>query len=217
MSVDYNNFAKTFSSSRKNMKWEEIDFFMELIKEKKSLNILDIWCWNWRLLWELLNNKINISNYIWVDLSKWLLVEAKEQYQNFDFQELDMINLDKINKKFDVIFFIASFNHLDNLENRLETLKKAYNLLNNWGIIFMTNWALDSELNYEKYKKSIIYWSENHFWSKDYDIKIWKFIRYYHCFNLKELEYIFLKNWFKIIKNKLFNNKKNYISVIEKK
>ena len=42
MSVDYNNFAKTFSSSRKNMKWEEIDFFMELIKEKKSLNILDI-------------------------------------------------------------------------------------------------------------------------------------------------------------------------------
>jgi hypothetical protein len=27
--VDYNNFAKTFSSSRKNMKWEEIDYFLE--------------------------------------------------------------------------------------------------------------------------------------------------------------------------------------------
>jgi hypothetical protein len=26
--VDYNNFAKEFAKSRKNMKWEEIDYFL---------------------------------------------------------------------------------------------------------------------------------------------------------------------------------------------
>jgi hypothetical protein len=31
MSVDYNNFAKTFSNSRKNMKWEEIDYFVSFL------------------------------------------------------------------------------------------------------------------------------------------------------------------------------------------
>jgi hypothetical protein len=32
MSVDYNNFAKTFSKSRKNMKWEEIDYFLSFLE-----------------------------------------------------------------------------------------------------------------------------------------------------------------------------------------
>jgi len=44
--MDYNNFAKTFSNSRKNMKWEEIDYFLEFINknslDKKNISILDI-------------------------------------------------------------------------------------------------------------------------------------------------------------------------------
>jgi hypothetical protein len=40
--VDYNNFAKIFSNSRKNMKWEEIDYFLENINKDKALKILDI-------------------------------------------------------------------------------------------------------------------------------------------------------------------------------
>jgi hypothetical protein len=40
--VDYNKFAKTFSNSRKNMKWEEIDYFMNFLKKEKTLKILDI-------------------------------------------------------------------------------------------------------------------------------------------------------------------------------
>jgi len=42
MSVDYNNFAKTFSTSRKNMKWKEIDYFLSFLGEKQDLSILDI-------------------------------------------------------------------------------------------------------------------------------------------------------------------------------
>jgi hypothetical protein len=41
-----------------------------------------------------------------------------------------MLDLDLIKEKFDYIFFIASFHHLDNLKDRELVLSKAYNLLN---------------------------------------------------------------------------------------
>jgi hypothetical protein len=40
-----------------------------------------------------------------------------------------MLNIDEIKEKYNNIFFIASFHHLNNLEDREEVLKKAYNLL----------------------------------------------------------------------------------------
>jgi hypothetical protein len=40
-----------------------------------------------------------------------------------------MLDLDKLEKKFDYIFFIASFHHLDFIEKRLNVLIKAKNLL----------------------------------------------------------------------------------------
>jgi hypothetical protein len=42
MNVDYNKFAKTFSESRKNMKWEEIDYFLSFLENKKDFSVLDI-------------------------------------------------------------------------------------------------------------------------------------------------------------------------------
>lgn len=74
----------------------------------------------------------------------------------------------------------------------------------------MTNWALNSDLNFEKYEKSIIKDSKNEFWSLDYNIKIWEFERFYHSFSLEELEYLFQKTWYEIIENKLFDNKRNF-------
>jgi len=46
--VDYNGFAKTFSQSRKNMKWEEISYFLDIIHplapsfKSKGRGILDV-------------------------------------------------------------------------------------------------------------------------------------------------------------------------------
>ena len=49
--VDYDNFSQTFSASRNNMKWEEIEFFLEKYPEYiDGLKILDIGCGNGRLL-----------------------------------------------------------------------------------------------------------------------------------------------------------------------
>ena len=119
MLVDYNNFAETFSNSRKNMKWEEIDYFINnyLIWDYKQKNILDIWCGSARLL-EQFSNIFDISkiNYLWLDLSDKMLENAKNNFPDKEFLNLNMLDLDKLwNNKYDYIFFIASFHHLNNL------------------------------------------------------------------------------------------------------
>lgn len=229
--VDYNDFAKTFSQSRKNMKWEEITYFLTspltpLLKGEgdKEVSILDIWCGNGRFLWALLRLPSPQGegiqgwgySYLWIDLSAWLLEEARKLHPEYDFQKLNMTNIDKLEWKFDYIFFIASFHHLQTIEEREAVLKKAYNLLKDWGQIFMTNWALNSPMNHEKYQSSLFENSQNEFWSTDYNIKIWKFYRYYHCFNLSELEYLAHQSWLKVIENRIFDTEKNFISIFKK-
>lgn len=216
MSVDYNNFAKTFSNSRKNMKWEEIEYFLSFLEWRKDLKILDVWCWSWRLLWAVEKNNLEIQEYLWIDLSVWLLDEAKKNYPNHKFIDLNMLDLNKINNNFNVIFFIASLHHINNIEDRLMVIKKAYKKLESGWMIFLTNWALESELNLKRYSSSKVKWSTNKFWSSDFNIKIGEFVRYYHCFSLDELRYLFEKVWFQIIENREFGNKRNFISIIKK-
>lgn len=220
MNVDYNKFAETFSNSRKNLKWEEIDYFLSFLSSSKTkLNILDVWCWNWRLIKSLENNNILINKYYWVDLSTNLLIEARKNFPNYNFIELNMLAFNEsifVNEKFDYIFLIASFHHLDNYNDRLlllNTLKKL--LKSNW-TIFLTNWALSSQLNFDKYSKDLINNSLNDFWSTDYLIKIGLHNRYYHNFSLSELENLFINSWFKIIENREFDNQKNLISILKK-
>ena len=220
--VDYNNFAKTFSKSRKNMKWEEIDYFLDnylipLFVKGGLGGILDIWCWSWRLLEQFSTNfDIEKIDYLGIDLSSEMLKSAKNNFPKKEFLELNMLNIDEVNKKFNNIFFIASFHHLNTIEDREEVLKKAYNLLEKWGKIYMTNWALNSEINDKKYKNAVIEKSENKFGSTDYNIVFWENDRYYHCFDLTELKYLAEKNNFKIIENRLFDNKRNFITILEK-
>ncbi len=236
--VDYNNFAKTFSKSRKNMKWEEMEYFLEKLNINNSTKILDVWCGNWRFLWELLNNfweKINNQNYIWADLSSGLLNEAKKDYPDFDFKELNMLDLDLLNpsprssvlpltskennkeqQNFSDIFFYASFHHLQNISDRKIVLEKAFDVLEKWWKVYMTNWALNSDLNKKRYAQAEIENSQNKYWSVDFNIKLAWNDRYYHCFCLNELEILSQEVWFKIIENRLFENDRNFITILEK-
>lgn len=207
--VDYNNFAKTFSKSRKNLKWPEIDYFIQYISSnfKSKINILDIWCGNWRILKTLNNSWLEFS-YLWTDSSEWMINEAKILFPENKFQTLDMLNMDKIWQKFDIIFFIASFHHLQTIEDRLNVLNKAKNLLNDWWIIMMTNWNLLWEMNFIKYKDSYI-------WNGDFNIKIGNFKRYYHSFGLDELSKLFDLSGFETIKNEFFDDENNSLSIIK--
>lgn len=80
----------------------------------------------------------------------------------------------------------------------------------------MTNWALSSQLNQEKYKSSQIIGSENQYGSHDYSIKIGNDMRYYHSFSLDELEYLSLDIWFTLQENKLFEWGRNIITILKK-
>lgn len=215
MPVDYNNFSKTFAASRKNMKWEEVEYFFSTLNLQDD--ILDIWCGSWRLL-ELYQNHFwkLPDSYLGVDLSQWLLDEAKKSFPNYDFIQANMLDIADVTqgKKFNNIFLIASFHHLDSISDREKLLKSLKKLLTESWKIYMTNWALESSVHKEKYQDSYVIWSENSFWSKDFNIKFWKFDRYYHCFSLQELEYLAESAGLKIEENRLFDSEKNFVTIL---
>ena len=206
------------------MKWEEIEYFLQ--KYAPFWDVLDVGCGNGRLFWELKNQKPHLaspykweeklsSSYLWIDASEKLLEEAKSIHWNF-FQLLDMRKLCRFsNDSFDNIFFIASFHHLEKIEERIQVLQNIKNLLKSWGKVFFTNWALESSINFEKYSQSKISWSENEFWGTDFQIKIGDFQRYYHSFTLRELEYLSREAWFEVIENRLFETEKNFITILK--
>ena len=148
--TNYDAFAKTFAKSRKNLKWEEIEYFREkYLQNIENKNILDIWCWSWRLLEHLPNN----SNffYTWVDNSCEMTLEAKKSHPDKEFIVWEMNNF-KVENTFDFVLFIASFHHLDTVDKRIETLENLKNYINKDSIIFLTNWKLDSDIYAWKYK-----------------------------------------------------------------
>ena len=117
---------------------------------------------------------------------------------------------------FDSVFLIASFHHLEALDEREKMMQNIYNILETWWRVYMTHWALESAYNKEKYSSSKIIDSKNMFWSTDFNIKFWEFARYYHCFDLSELEYLAKSAWFTIIENRIFKGERNMISILEK-
>lgn len=217
ISLNYDPYALTFSNSRKDLKWQEIEYFLKKIALKSEKNVLDVWCGNWRLLTLATEQKVLFNSYLWIDSSEILLWEAKTLHPSSDFLLLDMTDLSSLSwKKYTDIFLIASFHHLETIEKREKVLEDLFEMLEEGWNIYMTNWALESSINYMKYMNNEIPWTENEYWSKDFKIKIWDFDRYYHSFNLSELEVLSEKAWFAIEENREFENKKNIITILKK-
>jgi hypothetical protein len=96
-----------------------------------------------------------------------------------------MTTIDTFSKKnIETAFFIASFHHLQTLEERVLTLQNLKKILAPNSYIFLTNWALDSDDNIEKYSKNMIPNSQNEWGGRDYSIPFGEYERFYHGFSL---------------------------------
>lgn len=220
--VDYNPFAKDFAASRKNMKWEEISYFLNFFKKesqyKNQERILDIGCGSGRLLEQIREEGFFYETYLWLDRSQGLIEEAKKNFPDVDFLVSDMLYWDKIQGRYSIIFFIASFHHLENYEQRKKALEIYTQKLLPGGYICMTNWALESRKNKERYQASRQENSQNQYGSTDFSIKFWEYERYYHSFSLTELEKLANDVWLlNIVENREFDTENNIVSVFQKK
>ncbi len=210
--MSYDAFASTFSQSRKNLRWGEIEYFVEYMKKDschKKISILDVGCGNGRFL-ETLAVSGPSYDYLGVDESKGMITEARKLHPAEFFEVLDMNDIVSLSGQrcYDYIVFIASFHHLCTALERSQVLESTKKLLAPGGIVMMTNWNLLGEATFPKYEKS-------YKWNGDFGIKIGEHERYYHGFELYELERLFVDNGYEIVENRVFEGGKNIISIIK--
>ena len=162
------------------------------------------------------------------------------------FEMGDILNLSNFKEEeFDIVFCIAIFHHLPSKETRNKGLKNIYRVLKKEGLLMMTSWNL-FQLKYIKYlfdvnkykninqrsisdiKKEKFNWLDNFSFNLKDTFIPWKNSkgellskRYYYAFNKIELRNLFVRNNFKILENKLTDDKnileaRNIISILKK-
>lgn len=212
----YNLEAQKYAYTRKKH-WAEADLFLSEISniEKRTINILELWCWWWRFLDQLSKIKNKKINYTWIDMSENLINIAKNEFNKgknanikADFIYWDMTDYIKKPKQetFDLVVCIASFQHIPTYKERFFLIKNFYRILNYDWIVIMTNRSFSFRF-IKKYYKNIISWFFRNlfkYWKlniKDIEIprksKWTIYKRYYHIFTLKELKNMFTLSWFK--------------------
>lgn len=134
----------------------------------------------------------------------------------FDVQTqcLDMTKMSFASGSFDVIVFIASFHHLESISDRTSVLHVAADILDQKGMLYMTNWYLLSPENKKRYQDSV----EKHYedGSADFTIKIGKHSRFYHSFTVDSLDDLFKKTPMYIKKNELSQTGRNIYTIAKK-
>jgi SAM-dependent methyltransferase len=209
--VNYDAFAATFSKSRQDHPWPELDYIISDIRARGYTSVFDIGCGNGRFIeqmtdenWQMRTEKIK---YLGIDNSALMIEEARKLHPGYEFLIYDMTEIQDSRfktQKFDAIVFLASFHHLELREERFQVLHDVKKFLAPWGRIYMTNWNLSGQ---EKYRKS-------HRWDGDYDIQIGKYSRYYHGFTIDELAELFVDAGYVIEQNRVFEWGRNVVSII---
>lgn len=202
----YNEIAKHFSQTRR-YSWPEFEIFFDLLdlqssksKESGLRQILDLGCWNWRLL-SFLKNKDFSFSYTGLDQSEKMLEEAKKIHPEANFQLWKIQKLPFLDSTFDAVFLIASFHHLQTKKEREEALSEIKRILKPGWKVFLTNWNLFQK---KYFKTFFLNFFQKKVWN-DCFVPFsaeWKFktLRFYHAFLPNELRNLFQKNWFEIEK-----------------
>ncbi len=195
MSV-YNNFAGEFSDTRQYL-WDDLKPLLKYTRNGDK--VLDLGCGNGRL-YQLFDGMS--IDYIGLDASEELIKKAQEKFPEVNFAVGDMRELPFPDDRYDVIYSIAAFHHLDNAEDRLKALSEIRRILKTGGKVVMTNWNLLGQWGSEQVEKEKYMRWENDFTVpfKNGEGKILG-ERFYHAFDLGELENLFSEARFKIEEN----------------
>lgn len=205
----YDTIAEKYYLSRNKHRNDWILILNEIQKYwKKEISILEFWCWWGRCIKYLNENTKWIKiNYTWVDISKQLLKFAKKDNPNDTFICDDICKFIQTShqENYDFIIWIASFQHIEKESERLYLMKNFYKSLKYWWKLIMTNRSFSNRFS-KKYQKEIlksiiktIYTFWNH---KRNDLYIprkhnWEILyRFYHIFNIKELNLLCKETWF---------------------
>lgn len=210
----YNLIGEEFAATRQRL-WPEIEL---LVKKYVNQNnkVLDIGCGNGRLL-----KVLPKVNYWGIDVSTTLLSRAEEladelNFEQVNFKNLDMLELDKLSENdFDVVFMLASFNHLPSKELRLKVLGEVKKKLRPGGWLIMTNWNMrqwDAKKSVWRYKiiKPLKHKNIKTNYGLDFKdvMTVWQNGAgdkqgelYYRAFTLGELKRLFKKSGFMVLEN----------------
>lgn len=156
----YSEHAKKFSDTRQYpwKGWKELIEKHEL--QFSNCHILDLGCGNGRFLKFLIENNIQIKNYLGVDNSQILLNIAKkydaETFANFDFKKLDLNQSNwgnqispLFNENFNLVVAFGIMHHINPFEQRKNFLKQSLELLTENGLLIVTYWQFGK---LERYK-----------------------------------------------------------------
>lgn len=215
---DYNHIAGHFAQTRQAA-WPEFESLRALIgtENAEQTKLLDIGCGNGRLA-----NSIPAVNYTGLDLSRQLLNIAQIKYPQYKFVQGSMLNLPFPDQSFDVIACIATFQHIPSQAYRLKAMQEMKRILKPSGHIFMMNWNLIGQENYQ----TCLAPQRAGYDDGDYLIP-WKndqgevrAQRYYHGFELAELASAIGESAsggeFKLIKNELCKDKRNIVTIAKR-
>jgi len=144
----------------------DIDNVMSLYWNQANPKVLELGCFNWR---EYLYLSEKTNNYLWIDISKDAIEDAKNKYNEnsfivWDFEEYIF------EWKFNIVLAFASLLHSDMVTTRL-IFDKVYDLLEKWWIFYV---SLKSSENYTQVTKKDEFWKRiYYYYSLDEYKKIW--------------------------------------------
>ncbi len=202
----YNKISEHFSQTRYKP-WDEFKLFKEYIRDGQK--ILDLGCGNGRLYKFLKDQNLNVD-YYGLDNAEKLISICKEKYPEVAdrFKVGEIFKLPYDESQFDVVICIATFHHLSDYTQRINTLEQVRRVLKPGGYLLMTNWHLwhrpflkyfFSQFRQKVSRKDLIFpWK-----SADGQVQCQ---RYYHAFTKGELKRLFKKSNFKIEKIFLHQN-----------
>lgn len=89
----YDQFAETFSKSRQDHPWPELDYIISDIHEQGYTSVLDVGCGNGRFLEQMEHGDWNVERYLGVDNSAGIIEEARRLHPEYRFEVCDMLSL----------------------------------------------------------------------------------------------------------------------------